>query len=128
MQSSPQSLSSSTLFARILQVVVLVVIVVPCATATLQGCFGSSDNEPQTVCFEWPDPKRSDIDPNICPSEQEAEERYLPGDVLGDGSLRDDGLCCYEMMDFEEPFGSGCDPFPFGKPQRPAAAPSDSNP
>jgi hypothetical protein len=96
----------------------LVVVAVPFATATLQGCLGGNENEPQTVCFEWPDKTRSDIDPNQCPTEQEAEERYLPADVLGDGNLRDDGLCCYEMMEFEEPLGSGCDPVPFSKPQR----------
>lgn len=117
-----------SLFTRIVQIVGLVVVVVPFTTATLQGCFGNDDNEPQTVCIEWPDKTRSDIDPNICPTEEEAEGRYLPGDVLTDGTLQDDGLCCYEMMNFEEPIGSGCDPVPFGSPQRNPSHSGGSNP
>lgn len=124
----PSADLSPTWLTRFIQVALLVVVVVPCSTATLQGCLGGDDNDPQLVCIEWPDPKRSDIDPNRCPDEAEAEARYLPGDVLDNGTLRDDGLCCYEMKDFEEPIGSGCDPVPFGAPRRNSPGLDDSNP
>lgn len=83
--------SINTSFMRVVRGILLVVFVVPTGTAFVNGC--SDDSE--TACFDWPDPSRSDIDPKVCPSAEEAEAQYLTDyDVVGTGTL-ESGTCCY---------------------------------
>jgi hypothetical protein len=80
---------------HLIRVVVLVVVVMPMATATVQGC--GDDEEP--YCFDWPDVTRSDIDPNKCPSQSEAQSRYVvPEYELVDSGTLENGKCCYPAV------------------------------
>lgn len=94
----PSSIHTSSLFMRLVRGVLLVVFVVPTATAIVNGC--SSDEE--TGAFSWPDPNRADIDPKVCPSAEEAAAMYLTTyDVLDEGVL-ENGLCCYPVTPKDE--------------------------
>lgn len=92
------TLHASSLFMRLVRGVLLVVFVVPTATAIVNGCSGGED----TACVAWPDPERSDIDPKVCPSPEEAESMYLTGYNVLDKGVLDDGACCYSVTIKEE--------------------------
>ncbi len=94
--------------ARVLRALVLVTLVVPLGSATLQGCFGPDESE--ALCFAWPDPSDPQSDPNECPPAEEAYERIpldrSSGTVFEPG-VRTDESCCYRVELVE-----GCDVTP----------------
>lgn len=88
--------SPNSLVKRIIHAALIVFVILPFGTSIVEGC-GDDTNDYETVCIDWPDPNRTDINPNVCPADEDAQAYYFPDKTLVGGTPLENGQCCYKI-------------------------------